>query len=372
MSTVKNGPDGFPHKGSYPIDRTPATGTTLMPSGLPDGSHGALVPLLLSALHGAQIGVALKSSEGRYLYASDLPAYFPKADLKTVSDEVLFDEDWLPKVRNAQEKVLSSGQKEVVELLRTSNAQYCACECTIQRYYGGERIDPAAILMTFVDLTHERLREDTLKALLREVSHRSKNLLAIVQGIASQTARNSDNFYSFLSKFRGRVAALSSAQDLVTDSNWRGAMFMELASKQLSRYFEQNDPRVTVGGEDVLLSPNGATHVGLALHELISNAVAYGALTNPKGRVALACRRIDQDYYEIHWDEHTGQTSGGDAESGGGKEDKRFGSTVLERVVPSALEAEAEYLIEPCHISYRLKFLAAWRRQDPDPVKLQE
>jgi len=81
------------------------------------------------------------------------------------------------------------------------------------------------LITTGVNVTELRMREQVLKILLREVIHCSKNLLAIMQSIAVQTARFSDSVISFLKKFQGRIQSLSHSQDLVTDSNWRGALF---------------------------------------------------------------------------------------------------------------------------------------------------
>ena len=81
----------------------------------------------------------------------------------------------------------------------------------------------------------QRRREQTLTTLLREVSHRSKNLLAIIQSIATQTGRYSDGIADFLTRFRGRLQSLASSQDLVTSSNWRGAALRELVSGQVGR-----------------------------------------------------------------------------------------------------------------------------------------
>lgn len=81
------------------------------------------------------------------------------------------------------------------------------------------------LITTGVNVTELRMREQVLKILLREVIHCSKNLLAIMQSIAVQTARFSDSVISFLKKFQGRIQSLSHSQDLVTDSNWKGALF---------------------------------------------------------------------------------------------------------------------------------------------------
>ncbi len=295
----------------------------------------------------------VKSTDDNYLYASMLPEYFPQLEVSEMSDETLFPGDWFEQMRDVQRTVLATGEEGVVELSRASANHYQVCHCTIQAY---ETVPGSpAILMTFVDLTMERKREETLKALLRELSHRSKNLLAIVQSIANQTARTSTDLEQFVVSFRGRIAAMSSAQDLVTDSNWRGAMLKELAGRQLSRYVEPSDPRVLMEGEDILLEPNAATHIGLALHELIANAIAYGALSNPDGKISLNFVPLDPGKFEIRWEEEIGASSNPDVEPDG-EVDASFGSTVLQRVVPAALDGEAEYEIGPGHVHYRLVF----------------
>ncbi len=90
------------------------------------------------------------------------------------------------------------------------------------------------IIGTSLEITEQKRREDTLKTLLREVSHRSKNLLAIIQSLASQTARHSLTVPEFLIRFRGRIQSLSSSQDIVTDTDWRGADLFGLITLQVS------------------------------------------------------------------------------------------------------------------------------------------
>ena len=92
------------------------------------------------------------------------------------------------------------------------------------------------IVTTAVETTEQKRREQTLRVLLREVSHRSRNLLAIIQSIATQTGRYSSTIDGFLSGFRGRLQSLASSQDLVTSSNWRGADLGDLLLGQVSRY----------------------------------------------------------------------------------------------------------------------------------------
>lgn len=319
-------------------------------------TRDAVTPLLLMALQGADVGLAVKDSAGSYLYLNGLPDYFPQPDPAEATDEALFGEDWLSEMTASQKEVLESADEKTIELSRTTNNHYQICECTVMSYQIAGL--PPAIVMTFKDLTAERKREDTLKALLRELSHRTKNLLAIIQSVASQTARGSSDLDTFLHKFRGRVSALSSAQDIVTASNWRGADFKELAERQFAKYIDDaEDSRISVAGDDVVLSPNGATHIGLALHELITNSFSFGALSQENGNVLLTCNRVasgDGEKVRIRWDE---AIPGGTGQNGEDQTPK-FGSTVLERVVPAAIAGKADYEIKSERVVYNLEFAA--------------
>jgi two-component sensor histidine kinase len=216
------------------------------------------------------------------------------------------------------------------------------------------------LVTTIVDRSEERHRERLLRALLREVSHRSKNLLAIIQSIALQTARYSVTLDMFLNKFRGRLYSLSQSQDLITDSSWRGAYFYELVRQQTEKYLPENAHLVRISGDNVLLTPNASLHLGLALHELIVNAVSHGSLVRSGRAIAVTCHRMQvngQDSLEIRWDEGLPRAEGG-LESGQTEESLKanFGSTVLERVVPASVNGKARYHITPDRISYSLVF----------------
>src|SRR5690554_3671190 len=92
------------------------------------------------------------------------------------------------------------------------------------------------IFSTMIDISDQKRREVQLKNLLREVSHRSKNLLAIILSLASQTARSSTSLQGFVSAFSGRLQAIARAQDLVTDRDWQGALLSDLISRQIALF----------------------------------------------------------------------------------------------------------------------------------------
>jgi two-component sensor histidine kinase len=206
------------------------------------------------------------------------------------------------------------------------------------------------IVMTAVDITDQKRREQTLKTLLREVAHRSKNLLAIIQSIATQTGRHSTSIDGFLVRFRGRLQSLASSQDLVTSSNWRGADLRDLVLGQVGRYTADPVRSIRFEGERPYLNPNAALHIGLAMHELAVNSVSYGALARPEGVVTVTAELVNQpqeNALRLDWSE---AVSVGDHEIG----QKRFGSVALERVVPASLNGSANLDISGDHVDYTL------------------
>lgn len=206
------------------------------------------------------------------------------------------------------------------------------------------------IVSTWIEVTEQKRREQTLKTLLREVSHRSKNLLAIIQGIASQTGRYSSDIGDFLTRFRGRLQSLSSSQDLVTSSNWRGARLRELIEGQMERYGADPSRSLRFEGVDPFLNPNAALHIGLAVHELVVNSMSYGALSQSDAVVDVTAGLADLDANPpalwLRWNERFPSCSG--------PEQKRFGSVALERVVPAALDGMATFEISDDRVEYHL------------------
>ncbi len=206
------------------------------------------------------------------------------------------------------------------------------------------------VLGTCVEITDQKRREETLKTLLRELSHRSKNLLAIIQSLASQTARHSVTVPEFLVRFRGRIQSLAYSQDIVTDTDWRGADMESLVVLQVERYAPDGMEQISVDAHNVYLSPTASLHVGLALHELAVNAASYGSLSVPGGRVDISTRFDERDgetVLVLDWQERNGPRVRSER-------DPRFGTSTLERIVPNAVggEAELEYLVDG--IRYRL------------------
>jgi two-component sensor histidine kinase len=212
--------------------------------------------------------------------------------------------------------------------------------------------DATGVTTIVTDRTEERARDIAVASLLREVSHRSKNLLAIVQSVAMQTAHHSGSIRDFLDRFRGRLHALSSTQDLVTESDWRGTYLQSLITSQLTRVGSTVLANVRMTGENPLLGPNASLHIGLAIHELGANAVLHGGLADGKvGKVWIDASIVDQPGLPadlvIEWQETgTGAASMPRA--------PHFGTLVLERIVPLSVGGTADFSIGSDGVRYRL------------------
>ena len=303
---------------------------------------------LLHALRNAGISVLYQDPNLETVWARNMAA--PWA---TVTDTGL--QNNLPRSQSerldaARRNVIATGDPERLELSLSSEDGVRWFHVWIDADRGADG-SVQGVVTTKLEITEQRRREQTLKTLLREVSHRSKNLLAIIQSIASQTGRYSDGIADFLIRFRGRLQSLASSQDLVTSSNWRGAELHELISGQVSRYASDPARSLRFKGANPYLNPNAALHIGLAMHELAVNSVSYGALSRSGGFVEVTARLADgndgKQALSVVWSEDFSSRDKRPSQ-------KRFGSVALERVVPTSLNGTAELHIADGRLEYRL------------------
>jgi two-component sensor histidine kinase len=316
--------------------------------GLPDlPGEDAIGPRalgILTALQHAGISVMLQDRSLKVLWAHHLPGSFGDPDQVGVSEADVIPGEEGRRMAALKSAVIETGQPEHTETSHAVGENVSWYEVWIDPTRHDGAI--SGVMTTLAEISERKRREQTLRTLLREVSHRSRNLLAIVQSIASQTGRYSDSIERFLYRFRGRIQSMSSSQDIITSSNWRGAMLKELIDGQLVKYQDAPARGVAFEGSDVELFPNAALHVGLALHELIVNSVSFGALSQPGGSVRLLSEPKG-DRLRLEWIETT-QANEDFADSA------RFGSVALRRVVPSALDGEAEYYFDDHMLHYVL------------------
>jgi two-component sensor histidine kinase len=313
-------------------------------------SDAEILANLTKALRNSGISVVYQDLSGHVVWARNVPRVWSDSAVAGARDEDFLPGKEAERVWSVKQDVLASGESRVVQIAVPDGRGTAWFDLRVDADRGeGGAI--SGLLTTAVETTEQKRREQTLRALLREVSHRSKNLLSIIQSIATQTGRYSDSMDSFLARFRGRIQSLASSQDLVTSSNWRGANLQELIAGQVARYCADPRRNIRVQGENPYFNPNAALHVGLALHELAVNSVSYGALAAADGHVRISVERLTgpggDGGLELIWSE----ASAVDPKAA---KEKRFGSVALERVVPASLGGSADLAFGPEKLEYRL------------------
>lgn len=194
-------------------------------------------------------------------------------------------------------------------------------------------------LAAVVDISGRKRAEAQRELLLAELNHRVKNTLAVVQGIAHQTFSQTDP--EARKAFEGRLVALAVAHNLLTEANWENASLEQLVADSL-HLDGPNGERVSLSGPRVLLPPREALAMAMALHELYTNAVKYGALSNDTGRVEINWSRGDglENRLEFQWREHGGPPVTPPRRRG-------FGSFLLDRALARDLDGTVALAFEP-------------------------
>ena len=168
-----------------------------------------------------------------------------------------------------------------------------------------------------------------------ELSHRSKNLLSVIQAMAQQTARRSPSTEHFLDRFNARIQGLASSQDLLVNQDWRGASLEDLVRQQLYPFADGEANRIEVKGPQIVVTPDAAQTIGLALHELATNASKYGALSGPAGRLTVQWTLEPVNgapHFRMSWREQGGPPVDPPEHSG-------FGRLLIERLTADKLNA---------------------------------
>jgi two-component sensor histidine kinase len=205
------------------------------------------------------------------------------------------------------------------------------------------------LIGSMVDITRRKSAEDGIQTLLREVNHRSKNLLAVVQAIARTTAASDPQ--DFVSRFSERLQALAASQDLLVDNMWQGVDFFDLLRAQLGHWRSAIGRRILTSGPPLRLSAAAAQTLGMAIHELGTNAGKYGALSGDTGTVAVDWSVREDDprgpRVLMTWVESGGPPVEPPTRRG-------FGSTVVERLVRKGLAADVVLTFAPDGVRWSL------------------
>lgn len=207
------------------------------------------------------------------------------------------------------------------------------------------------------DISDRKQHEEHLRLVMRELSHRSKNLLAVIQAMARQTARSSSDLEEFEKNYSQRLQALSASHDLLVNQNWHGAPLADLLRSILSPFADDLADRIELIGPGVFVTPTAAQNLALSVHELATNASKYGALSVPSGRVTIEWHleggEDEQERLRINWKEVDGPVVELPKRRG-------FGHIVINRMVAQALDAEVELDFAPEGVSWTIQMPATF------------
>ena len=204
------------------------------------------------------------------------------------------------------------------------------------------------VVGTNLDVTEQKDRERHVQFLMGEINHRAKNLLAVVMSVAHQTGGGANA--EFVGKFSARIQSLSASQNILVANNWTSVALENLVRAQLDHFKDLIGNRITLGGDTVYLSPAAVQTIGMALHELTTNASKYGALSNDSGRVAITWQHKPGEAsgrFVMNWNEFDGPSVVAPQRKG-------FGSSVTGEVVKMSLGARITTDFSPTGFSWQL------------------
>jgi PAS domain S-box-containing protein len=210
-------------------------------------------------------------------------------------------------------------------------------------------------IVTLTEITERKHAEEQQATIAAELNHRFKNMLSLVQSLAAQTVRSSETLENFDDVFSGRLQALASAHDLLMQTRPSGIGLSELVTSILAP-FRSRDERIKASGSQVALPADAVAPLSMALHELTTNAVKYGALSNATGHVDIAWRLVEQNGSQV---ELTWQESGGPTVK---RRAAGFGTKLINRVLRD-LAGESEIKFDPqglrCTVAFPLQRTSA-------------
>jgi two-component sensor histidine kinase len=203
---------------------------------------------------------------------------------------------------------------------------------------------------TVQDITERKQSEEKEHLLMREINHRAKNMLSVVDAIAHQTAARSPK--DFVERFSERVQALSANQDLLVRNEWKGVEISDLVRAQLAHFADLIGSRIVMQGPELRLNPASAQAIGLALHELATNAGKYGALSTDRGQVDIGWGMADGETFAMSWTEREGPPVTVPKQRG-------FGTIVMETMAARSVEGAVRVDYAPSGVVWRLTCPAA-------------
>src|SRR5580698_3492807 len=242
------------------------------------------------------------------------------------------------------------GRLQEILVAASAKARFYQTEFLVLRQNGEQRwcigsanatFDGAGAIISVngvtIDITDRKEAENRQQLLAREVDHRARNTLAVVQSIVRLT--KSRDMQSYTEAIEGRIRALAHAQELLSQSRWQGADIVRLVTEEIAPYRMGDPAKITVEGPSVILPPDKAQALALSLHELATNAAKYGALSQNSGHVAVNWRLVGHTLH-LDWVETGGPGATKPASEG-------FGSKIINASIKGQIRGSVTFDWQP-------------------------
>jgi two-component sensor histidine kinase len=206
-----------------------------------------------------------------------------------------------------------------------------------------------------IDITERKRTEEHQRVLVAELDHRVKNVLATVSAIISRTQEGNQVAADFAAALDGRIRSMSSTHELLSQGRWRGIRLLELVQRELAPFATSDN--IEIAGPDTVLGAEAAQIMAMVLHELVTNAAKYGALSTPTGRVRVGwCWRANGAPHArllIEWQEIGGPCVPARNQSG-------YGTSVIRELLPYELGGKVELRFAGNGVNCTLEIPAEW------------
>jgi PAS domain S-box-containing protein len=301
----------------------------------------------------AAVGIAHVAPDGRWLRVNEALCHFlayPIEELLTKTfHDVSYPDDLVADL--AQTALVCEGRMDSYAIdkryLRHDGAIVWARKTVAGVRNADGSID--YLVNVIQDISERKTHEEQVRLLMREVNHRAKNMLSLVQAIARQTAARDPE--DFIERFTERIQALAANQNLLVRNEWQGVEVEDLARAQLAHFADLIGSGITVHGPTVRLNAAAAQAIGLALHELATNAGKYGALSVDAGRVDVVWR-LDGDIFAMSWTERNGPPLSAPKRQG-------FGTMVVDSMAKHTVGGDVQLDYPPSGLVWNLTCPAA-------------
>ncbi len=307
------------------------------------------------ALANSGITMFQQDAELRYVWMHNPPERMTVDDVIGKTDAEILPADAAEAVIGLKREAMEAGERREREMLVAFPQGGHWYDLRVEPFAGGRE---RGVICVAIDITRRKQAEEQLKLVMQELVHRVKNIFTVVQSIMSQTARRSNSISDFTRTFSDRVTALSRGHDQLAKEQWRSASLRDVVNAIVAPLIGDGgggaSGRILVAGPDVELDSGQVQNLALACHELATNSLKYGALSNEAGTVDVRWRLEEGPkgpVVRLAWTEADGPPVAP-------PERKGFGRMMLETLVPQSLGGSAHLDFAPGGLAWRLEMPA--------------